>query len=61
MYSPLPSTYVSSNVLCFVNKGNKITYDIRQIAHFYNTSSAIASSGDTSALHFVLNDNASIY
>ena len=61
IYCPLPTSYVSGNVLCFVNKGNKITYDIREIAHFYFTSSVSPAVRDTNTLHFVINDDAVVY
>ena len=61
LYAALPANDVYGNVLFFANKGSSITYEIKEIAHFYFTKSVSRLSGDTSTLHFQLYDDAHVY
>ena len=61
LYFGLPSNSVSGNVLFFVSKGSDIHYEVNEIAHFYNTSSANALDATSSTMVFSLNDDAYIY
>ena len=61
LYAALPANEVYGNVLFFVNKGSSITYEVKQIAHFYYTSTVSRQQYDTSTLHFQLYDDAYVY
>ena len=61
LFASLASTWVTGNVLFFVQKESQITFDLHQYAHTSGMSSISAVTSNDAQLYFVVNQDASIY